>query len=66
MNLAMDRPYLFDSRINKTRRFMSKVDNILDAQKDTYAFDVEDEGDIKVFLMEPTKSIWKKLHKEIL
>ena len=47
ITLAMDRPYLLDTKVDKPKRFMSKIDNILDAQKDTYAFDMEDEGDVK-------------------
>lgn len=39
--------YTYDLKINKPRRFMSKVDNILGAQKEIYAIDPEDEEDVK-------------------
>ncbi|MDX2302486.1 MAG: hypothetical protein NW226_06775 [Microscillaceae bacterium] len=39
--------YTYDLKINKPRRFMSKVDNILGAQKEIYAIDPEDEEGVK-------------------
>ena len=46
-NLATHLPYRYDSKANKSKRFMSKIDNILESQKDTYAFEADDEEDVK-------------------